>query len=223
MVPHKVRTSCVDSLRSWSHGKDEHLLFAIPVIWREQIDHVADCYFCMVNVKGFNKKHKHLLQYPNFNSALRPVPHVVDAPKPVFSCLSDLEEDDTLRYSSTSTDDDMSDDSSSKSCWLLPPSSFDHAEIDDLIRDLNLPKQSSELLASRLQEKHLLHPGTNITFYQNREQEFFQFFTFSDGLVYFHDVKSLLQAMGLIQYKDEEWQLFIDSTSNRYGSILLWQ
>jgi len=104
----------------------------------------------------------------------------------------------------------MSVDSFSKSCWLLPFSLFDQAEINDLIRDFNLPKQSSELLASRLQEKHLLHPGTYITFYLNREQEFFQFFTSSDGLVYFRDLKSLLEAMGLTQYKDEEWRLFID-------------
>ena len=71
----------------------------------------------------------------------------------------------------------MSVDSFSKSCWLLPDASrlFDQAEINDLIRDLNLPKQSSELLASRLQEKHVLHPGTNITFYRNREQEIFRF------------------------------------------------
>jgi len=91
---------------------------------------------------------------------------VVDAPKPVFNHLPYLE-DDTLRYSSTSTDDDKYVDSFSKSCRLLPlpPSLFDQAKTNDLIRDLNLPKQSSELLASRLQEKHLLHPGTNITFY----------------------------------------------------------
>jgi len=92
---------------------------------------------------------------------------------------------------------------------LMPPSLFDQAEINDLIRDLNLPKQSSELLASRLQVKHLLHPGTNVTFYRNREQEIFQFFTSTVGLVYFHDLKSLLEAMGLTQYKDEEWRLFI--------------
>jgi len=122
----------------------------------------------MVNVKDLNKKNKQLLQYPNCNLALRPVPHVVDAPKPVFNCLPDREEDDTLRYSST--DDDMSVDSFSKSCWLLLASLLDQSETNDLIRDLNLPKQSSALLASRLQEKHLLHPGTNITFYRNRDQ-----------------------------------------------------
>jgi len=77
----------------------------------------------------------------------------------------------------------MSVDSFNKSWWLLASSLFDQAEINDVIRDLSLPKQSSELLASRLQEKHLLHPGTNITFYRNREPEFFQFFTSSDGLL----------------------------------------
>jgi len=74
----------------------------------------------MVNVKDFNEKNKQILQYPNFSLALRPVPHVVDAPKPVFNCLPDREEDDTLRYFPTSADDDMSVDSFSKSCWLLP-------------------------------------------------------------------------------------------------------
>jgi len=83
-----------------------------------------------------------VLQYPNFNSASRPIPHVhvLGASKPVFNCLPDLEEDDTLRYSSTSTENDMSVDSLSKRCWLLPASLFDQAEINDLIRDFNLPK-----------------------------------------------------------------------------------
>jgi len=111
----QVCTSYVETLRSWSHGNGKHLPFGIPVIWREQIDHVADCYFCMVIVKGFNKKNKHstLISKLQF-SFERPVPRVVDAPKPVFNYL----EDDTLRYSSTSTDGDMSVDSFSKTLLL---------------------------------------------------------------------------------------------------------
>jgi len=84
----------------------------------------------------------------------------------------------------------------------MPPFLFDQADINDLIRDLNPSKQSSELLALRLHEKHLLHPGTIITIYRNRKQEIFQFFTSGDSLVYFHDLKSLLEVMGLTQYKD---------------------
>lgn len=40
----------------------------------------------------------------------------------------------------------------------------------DLINDLNFSKESSELLAPRFNEKNLLHPGTNITFYHNRSK-----------------------------------------------------
>jgi len=166
---HKKSVQIVWKLCDHCHWKDRHLPFDIPMIWSEQSDHVADCYFCMVNVKGFNKENKRIFPYPNFNSAIRPIPHFVDEPKAVFNYLPDVEEDDTLRYASTSTDDDMSVDTFSKSCWLLPPSLFHQAEIIDLIPDLNLPKQWSELLASRLQEKHLFHPGSNITFYRNRE------------------------------------------------------
>jgi len=73
----------------------------------------------------------------------------------------------------------MSVGSFSKSCWLLPASLFDQSEVNDIMRDLNLPIQSFELLVSRFQEKHLFHPGTNITLHRNREQDFFQFFIFS--------------------------------------------
>jgi len=82
---------------------------------------------------------------------------------------------------------------------LVIASLFDQSEINDVIRESHLPKQSSELPALRLQENHLLHPGTHVTFYQNREYEFFQFFSFSDGLVYFHDLESILEVMGLTQ------------------------
>jgi len=114
----KICTRCEETLRSSSHRKDMHLPFGIPMIWKEQIDHAARRYLRMVNVKGFTKKNIHIIQYPNFNSAIKPIPHVVDAPKAVFNCLPYLEEDDTLGYSSTSTDDDMSVDSFSKRCWL---------------------------------------------------------------------------------------------------------
>jgi len=89
------------------------------------MDHVADCYLCMVIVKGFHKKNKHSTSITKLQFSFeRPAPHVFDAPKPVFNYLPYLE-DDTLRYSSTETaDDDMSVNSFSKSCWLLPDASL---------------------------------------------------------------------------------------------------
>ena len=163
----------METLRSWSHGKDKHLPFGIPVIWWEQIDRVADYYFCMVNVKGSAKKNKHSAPKSKLQFSFeRPVPHVVDAPKPVFNYLSYLE-DDTLRYSLQQMMTCLSIVLPKVVDYCLPLFlTTDQSEINGLIRDLNLPKQSSELLASRLQEKHLLHPGTNITFHRNRARIF---------------------------------------------------
>jgi hypothetical protein len=56
--------------------------FAIPMQWREQNNHYDYCYFCMVNVTGYNKKNKKGIKYPNLLSAIWPVPHGPDLPVP---------------------------------------------------------------------------------------------------------------------------------------------
>ena len=76
-APHKVCKSCVELLRSWTKGKEKHLPFGVPMIWRESKNHFDDCYFCMVNVMGCKKSDRYLLNYPNLESAIRPVPIVV--------------------------------------------------------------------------------------------------------------------------------------------------
>uniref|UniRef100_A0A6P7GPM3 Glucose dehydrogenase [FAD, quinone]-like n=1 Tax=Diabrotica virgifera virgifera TaxID=50390 RepID=A0A6P7GPM3_DIAVI len=53
------------------------------------------------------------------------------------------------------------------------PELFNQEELSDLIRNLNLPKDSSELLTSRLNEKNVLHPDTKITYYHNRDKRSF--------------------------------------------------
>ena len=49
------------------------------------------------------------------------------------------------------------------------PILFNPEELSNLIRDLNLSKESSELLASRLNDRNLLQQGTKITFYRTRD------------------------------------------------------
>jgi hypothetical protein len=53
----------------------------------------------------------------------------------------------------------------------------------DLIRNLNLSKEFSEFLASRLKEKNVLHPGMKVTFYRRRERGLLPFFTEDNNLV----------------------------------------
>ena len=56
------------------------------------------------------------------------------------------------------------------------PNRFNQDDLSDLIRDLNLPKESTELLASRLKERNFLRAKTNVTFYRNREGNFLPYF-----------------------------------------------
>ena len=56
------------------------------------------------------------------------------------------------------------------------PHVITQAELNDLVRDLNLSKRQAELLGSRLQGWNLLIPGTKVTFYRYRQKELIRFF-----------------------------------------------
>ena len=109
----------------------------------------------------------------------------------------------------------------------MPDSSLDRCSpfnqllLNGLVRDLYLPKQSAELLASKLQEKNLFHPGTSVTFYPKRKEELLKYFTLEDGLVFCYDMHHLLLDLGSRDYKSEEWRLFIDSSKRSLKCVLL--
>ena len=109
---------------------------------------------------------------------------------------------------------------------------FSQGELNNLTRDLNLSKESSELLASRLKEENLLQPGTLITFYRKRHIDFLPYFTYENDIVYCNDVPGLLRQLGVQHYEPQDWRLFIDSSKrslkcvflhngNLYGSVPL--
>lgn len=64
------------------------------------------------------------------------------------------------------------------------PQHFNQKELSDLIRELDLPKKDAELLASRLNDKHLLDIGTKISFYRKTEKDLLPFFSHEDNLVF---------------------------------------
>src|SRR5215469_9137588 len=103
------------------------------MVWREPKNHYDDCYFCMINVKGVNRYKKRKIEYPDLESARRPVPHSDEVPVPVFTSLpnipvSDVEELQHLEGSSGSEYE------GSQSA----PQQFTQNELNDLVRDLNL-------------------------------------------------------------------------------------
>lgn len=216
-VPHKVCKSCVESLRYWSQGGRKGLSFGMPMTWCEPTNHVNDCYFCAVNIKGMNKYKKRSWVYPNIQSAKPPVLHSDCLPVPIFSTLSNVTCDDVEML-------DIQNSSGSESEFEeCSPTmrGFSQAELNDLIRDLNLSKRSAELLASRLKEKQCLQPEVTITSYRTREKNILPYFTEDSGLVYCNNVSGLLHLMGLPKYRPEDWRLFIDSSKRSLKCVLL--
>ncbi|XP_061480792.1 uncharacterized protein LOC133383677 [Rhineura floridana] len=198
-APHKVCKTCVECLRQWKNGERKRLNFGVPMVWREPQNHHDDCYFCVVNVKGFNHYKKHKWKYPDLDSARRPVPHSEDVPIPVFTSLPDLPLSDVEEMLDAECSTGGSPGSGYEESFSTPEQ-FSQKELNDLIRDLSLSKQASELLASRLMEKNCLQPEANITAYRTREEGLLPYFSQDEELVYCNNIPGLLLQMGLPEY-----------------------
>ena len=219
-APHKVCKTCVEALRLWKNGKKRSLKFGVPMVWREPQNHHDNCYFCAVKLTGFNRHKKRKWEYPDMESARRPVLHTEGIPVPVFESLpllegSDSEEPHAMKCIETngSSCDEYAESSSSNS--------FSQGELSDLIRDLNLSKQASELLASRLKEKSCVDSSVKIMLYRNREKDLLPFSNHVQNLVYCTDISGLLCKMGVRKYKPNDWRIFIDSSTRSLKCVLL--
>ena len=53
---HTVYHICEESLRDWIKGKRKNLPFGVPVVFKEPLNHMTDCYFCLVNTIGIGGK-----------------------------------------------------------------------------------------------------------------------------------------------------------------------
>jgi len=201
-APHIVCKTCTEHLRQWTNGKRSCLKFGVPMVWWEQKNHFDDCYFCAVNIIGINRNNHDL------PSARRLVPHSDLVPVPLFRELPQLSEDESCMSAIAQGKESGGRDSGFQ--ITSHSEGFDQNELSDLIRDLNLSKDLSELLASRLKEKNVLQLGTKITFYRRREKYLLPFFTKDKNLVFCNDIGNLLKKTGLSEYNPSEWRLLID-------------
>ena len=173
--------------------------FAIPMVWREPKDHVSDCYFCLTSITGVTANCKHSVQYPNLPSAMRPVPHSVELPmpkSPINMTLSDSESNDKdVGQANNNMDCDPTFTGASSS---NEPHLLTQRCLNDIVRDLNLSKKQAELLGSRLKDWNLLREDTKVCFYRGRHEEFKDFFSQEDGVVFCNDVCSVMEVLGQI-------------------------
>jgi hypothetical protein len=182
---------------------------------REWNNHYDDCYFCMVNITGYNKKNKKGAKYLNLLSGIRPLPHRPDLPVP--------SPPDNFRDESESS----SLQSDTEKIYFVPHQydtlidKFTPSKLNDLIRELQLTKENSELLGSRLREKNILASGVKFSWYRNREKEFRQYYVQEDQLVFCTDVRNLLHQLGEKEYDPSTWRIFIDSSKRSLKAVLL--
>jgi hypothetical protein len=107
--------------------------------------------------------------YSNFPSALRQVVRGPELPVP--------QPIEILEYASTNSSDSGGDDKEFQfHTESQSPHLFTQSKLNDVIRDLGLPKEKAELLGSILKEKNLLAIGTSLYWYRNREREFTSYF-----------------------------------------------
>jgi len=144
------------------------MLLVIPMAWKEPSNHSSDCYFCLTSpvASGMNRKKKQRIYYPNIHSAIRPVPHGEDLPMPEppkeYNLISEMEEEDTEKTGSHEerTDPDFQGPASES------PHKLTQNELNDLVRNLELPKVKAELLVSRMKQWIYLDEGMKITLYR---------------------------------------------------------
>ena len=160
--------------------------FAVPIVWRERKDHITNCSFCMMNLKGINRKNKHHVKYPDVPSDMRPIPHDPGLPVP--------EPDGNMEYRSDSEHSDITvavGDDAYKPEDDDQPVPLTQAELNDLTRDLNFSKGTAEQLGSPIEEKHLLAPGMASYWYRTRERKSRQFLRSRINYHWFKAIKLL--------------------------------
>ena len=70
--PSIICPKCSQGLRNVGNGTRHSLGFDRPMLWQAPTRHPEDCYFCSVDVQGFNKFKQKTWKYPIKCSASRP-------------------------------------------------------------------------------------------------------------------------------------------------------
>lgn len=227
-MPKTCCLTCETGLNLWFYGIRSSFRFAVPMLWKKPSNHDNDCYFCLTNVFGFSTKNKNKITYPDCPSATKPVSHGEGLPIPVSpnkKVETDEEMNEKENIKSTSGNAKMQE--INLLCHLFYPTSDDpdyvpdnsrephfinQEDLNDLVRDLNLNKQRSELLGSRLQQWNLLTKETRITRFRIRHETFSNFFVKEGSMCSCRDIDGLMEALGCT-HKPDEWRLFIDGSN----------
>ena len=146
------------------------------------------------------------------------IPHGPGVPIPlpprVFETVEDSVNEESLSDSQLTESSEYECDDDQQ------PKPLNQVELNDLVRDLNLPKASALILGSRLKAKRMLSTDTTFAWYKHRVSEYIRFFAREHSLVYCVDVQGLIKKLGTV-YNCNDWRLFIDASKSSLKAVLL--
>ncbi|GFG32104.1 hypothetical protein Cfor_06874 [Coptotermes formosanus] len=171
---------------------------------------------------GFSAKNKHKLMYPNLYSAMRPIPHDdhLQVPEPPENGLAFLEQMECEDGSSPEAIRHSSDDQYVPEQRTSESKRFNQQELNDLIRDLPLSKDKTELLASRLKERNLLDSDVRVCHCRIRNNVLKTFFRVDGPMVFCHSISGLFKELKQ-ERNPSDWRLLIDSLQRSLEAVLL--
>ena len=189
-------------------------------MWRDQKDHVTDCYFCLTHTAQFTRRTTNSIIYPDLPSAIRLRAYDEGKEPPVFSSdlldvvLSDDDDVPNMKKSDEDGDDWLPNDE---------PKSISQRQLDLFVRRLGLSKQDARLAGSMLREFGVLAKETRTSVYKTRDAAYVPFFKRSENsnFVFCCDIPGLLMKMGVYTQVENEWWLFIDGSTRSVKAVLL--
>ena len=211
-APPDVCIECRTLFYAWKKDKrNVKIPFTSPMVWREQKEHVTDCYFCLCTFEGIICTSA-TIKYPehDLDSAIKPRRYENTA-----SATSVQWEGDALNTSFTSNFSSGTEYSNvNRSCGKIT-----QAFLNDLVRDLDLSKDKSTILARRLAYVDCLANNVHVDF-RNRDQDFRRFFIEEDSVSFCNDIFGLMDCFNC-RYNPENWRLFIDGSTRSLKFMLL--
>lgn len=227
-VPEIVCDYCYRGVLRSQNTKQTHnsIKYIYPVIWLRRSEHSAEsCYFCRSCPHIMKVKYCYREEL-NYYCCESVKPAVLRSASNVFDPSEGPPQDADLDESEVEFNDE--------NISVFRPSEYQfgceerhlisQSDFDDLVRDMGIAKEKSELLASRLQEWKLVSPDFRVTSSRKRSKvrSFDQCFQTDDetGITYATDIAQLFETIGN-SYDPDEWRLFIDGSVKSLKGVLL--